>query len=660
MLVMSIEIVLLIIDFISKDLFNHRRRVIYLLMGSCALMSALLCFPALMEKYSSESYKVIKSIVFSINNAIRVFMSDNIYENISDQIEKLVRTNGTMHHQYAHLFEVYEFVVLAIQLIAPFLTFGFVISFIKNFVPGLKYGFFFWREKQVFSELNVKTVILADSILKNASEKEKNAFKRWFFKPLVVFTGCEKKDKDDELLDKAREMGAVIFNSNIDSVRFKRFLPEDKVKKDKESSTKKKVKQKNPKKVKETKRKKVEKKKSKVRITFYLTGEHETEKINYATHIIKRWDYDEVAMYVFSDTMECEMLLSAWDNKKMQIYRVNDIQALIYHNLYANGIRLFDNAHKQNNNTISAVIVGLGRYGIEMLKALVWYCQVPGFKIKITVFDEDEDIEAKFKAQCPELIEKNRDKTEGEAYYDINIYGGVDVSRYDFYEKLNCVSDPTYIFVCLGKDEENIDVAVRIRSEYCKIAPNMNPDIETVVYDTNITREMSVTFPGDLTKNSDPGGIKNFKGQAYNIHMIGDLESFYSVKTVINSELIEAGKVVNSRWANTAEDKVKEEKKFWKYNYHYKSSIAKAIHEALRVKLVDRKYIQPIKGLGKAWEELNDEEKLEIGLFEHVRWNAYMRSEGYCYSETRNDLTKTHDKLVSVKKLTDDDLRKDA
>lgn len=658
MLVMAIELGLLGIDLISKKLFNHRRKVIYLLMGSCALMAAFLCFPAFMDKYSSESYRVIKSIVFSISDAIRVFMTENMYDNISERITELVKADGGIFHQYAHRFAVYEFAVLAIQLIAPFLTFGFVVSFIKNLVPGLIYGFYFWREKHIFSELNEKTVILADSILTNAAEKEKNWFKRWIFKPLVVFMGCEKKNEDDELLDSARRMGAIIFPSNIDNVRLKRPLPKEKVKKVKEKP---KVKDKEkPKKVKETKHKKSKKKICKARITFYLTGENETDKIDYATHIIKKWDYDEVSMYVFSDTIECEMLLSAWDNKKMQIYRVNDIQALIYHNLYVHGIRLFDNAHNQNNNTISAVIVGLGKYGIEMLKALVWYCQVPGFKIKITAFDEDKDIEAKFKAQCPELMEKNRDKTAGEAHYDINIYGGVDVSRYDFYEKLKYVSDPTYVFVCLGKDEENIDVAVRIRSEYRKIAPDMDPDIETVVYDSNITREMSVTWQGDLTTNSDPGGIRNFKGQAYNIHMIGDLESFYSVKTVINSELIEAGKEVNSRWANTAEDKAKEEKKFWKYNYHYKSSIAKAIHETLRVKLVDKKYIQPIKGVGKVWETLNEEEKLEIGLFEHVRWNAYMRTEGYSYAENRNDLTKTHNNLVSVKRLTDDDLRKDA
>ena len=648
--VVAAELVLLIIDYFSKKLFNHRRRAIYFLMGGGALTVALLCFPAYMHKFSSETYSIIKSSAFSIRDAVKVFAMDNISENISNSIATLVDADGGIYHRYAAAFGVYEFVVLAVQIVFPLLTFGFVVSFIKNLIPWVKYVFFHWRDRHIFSELNEKTITMAESVLSSRAEKESRPFMRWFFKPLIVFMGGEGTDGGDELLDKARAMGSVVFRSDIDNIRVKRPLKEKRT--DSDKMTENKTDKEKPEKAKKPRRK--------VRITFYLTGEDETEKIRYATHIIKKWDYDEVSMYVFSYAMQVEMLRSSWNNKRMQIYRVNDVQSLIYHNLHIHGIRLFDKAHEQNGNTISAVIVGLGNYGVEMLKALVWYCQVPGFKVKITAFDGDEGVEERLKAQCPELIEKNRDTTEGEAHYDITVHGGVDANQYDFYEKLKAVSDATYIFVSLGKDQENIDVAAKIRSELRRLAPDKEPDIETVVYDSNIAREMSVTWQGDITVKSNPAGVKNFKNQAYNIHMIGDLESFYSVKTVTDSELIEAGKKVNSRWAQTAEDIAAEEKKFWKYNYHYRSSVAKAIHEALRVKLIDKGYIEPIKGVGKPWNELNDDEKLEIGMFEHVRWNAYMRSEGYRCAEKRDDLAKTHNKLVSVKELSDDDLRKDA
>ena len=66
-----------------------------------------------------------------------------------------------------------------------------------------------------------------------------------------------------------------------------------------------------------------------------------------------------------------------------------------------------------------------------------------------------------------------------------------------------------------------------------------------------------------------------------------------------------------------------------------------------------------------ACDKRTDEEKLAIGLIEHVRWNAYMRTEGYQYSggqnkSSRNDLGKVHHNLVPVTKLSDDDLKKDA
>jgi hypothetical protein len=72
-----------------------------------------------------------------------------------------------------------------------------------------------------------------------------------------------------------------------------------------------------------------------------------------------------------------------------------------------------------------------------------------------------------------------------------------------------------------------------------------------------------------------------------------------------------------------------------------------------------------IPGVEKEWNERTADEKVAIGRVEHVRWNAYMRTEGYQYSqskskESRNDLAKIHNNLVPVTELSDDDLRKDA
>ena len=61
---------------------------------------------------------------------------------------------------------------------------------------------------------------------------------------------------------------------------------------------------------------------------------------------------------------------------------------------------------------------------------------------------------------------------------------------------------------------------------------------------------------------------------------------------------------------------------------------------------------------------MTEEQQAKIMLLEHRRWNAYMRSEGYIYSgdlnsDSRNDLGKMHNNLVSYYKLTDIDKNKD-
>ena len=59
-----------------------------------------------------------------------------------------------------------------------------------------------------------------------------------------------------------------------------------------------------------------------------------------------------------------------------------------------------------------------------------------------------------------------------------------------------------------------------------------------------------------------------------------------------------------------------------------------------------------------------DYDPKKLVTLEHRRWNAYMRSEGYIYSgsrdrESRNDLAKMHPDLVSLDKLNKEDIEKD-
>ena len=72
-----------------------------------------------------------------------------------------------------------------------------------------------------------------------------------------------------------------------------------------------------------------------------------------------------------------------------------------------------------------------------------------------------------------------------------------------------------------------------------------------------------------------------------------------------------------------------------------------------------------LAGADKKEAELTQQEREIIESLEHRRWNAYMRSEGYVYSgskdkASRNDLAKMHHDLVEYQALTEEEKRKDS
>lgn len=582
--------------------------------------AAFFLFYPLYWEILSDKAKWNEALFLSLQHSARLFALDGDFKeyflfDLSQEVQwrKILLTLYTVFGAWLHVF-------------APILTVTFVLTFFRNFDAYRKYWFSFGKEIHIFSELNEKSLALADSILQTCSTDED--------KPLIVFTDVlsQEDEKSLDLVEEAREMGVILFSRDLCSIRFRR-------------------------------------EKSKRQLKFYLISDDEPEKIRHAEHIIKEYDTPDVELRIFSDDIRLELFVSAQNNvNSMKLLRINDIQSLIYHNLDVNGLRLFQNARQiGEEKVISAVIVGLGKYGLEMLKALTWFCQMKEYTIKINAFDKDEHAKDKFEALCPELMSEkfNHNKSiSGEAKYDIDIHSGIDTQSRTFSDHLTQIKDATYIFVCLGSDEENLATASRIRS-LCEgvsyVGSPRKPDIETVIYDSNIRDSMGIMWGGEkIASDKDyHGGVSNFSDQPYALHMIGDLDHFYSVETLIDSDLVARGEEVNLRWLK--EDKEKEvdpkqleieRNKFYNFEYNYRSSIAKAIHEKLRKDMSDQMGIEfPDTNMPRE-EILKDQDLcLEIGRMEHVRWNAYMRTEGYSYGPQKNHLAKTHNCLVSVDEL---------
>lgn len=711
----------------KKDKFFTPFKIIFV--GT--FISAITLFmPIYLETFESHEHSFWISLFSSIQHTFRLFALDGEYLGFIEIVEKIILNEPTT-------LSFYVILCTTLYLVAPILTFTFLLLMLKNFIALVSYRcVLWWKETHVFSELNDKSVALAKSIIeREIGNSFLKKISKLFRKDIIVFTDVivDNEEQTSDLIDEAKKLGAILFYKDIESLSIAK------------SYTKRKVK-------------------------IYLISENENEKIKQANHIMKNYDFPGIELYVFSESTQSQIILRHKKVENIKVVRVNDIRTLIYHNLDTYGMRLFEKAHKNNfdkksqTSTISAVIVGFGRYGKEMLKALAWFCQYPKFNLVINVFDSDPKAEDYFKFHFPGMdnrrstLEKTDNFKDGEDNYTINFYSGIDVNSPEFKEKFDAIDNPTYIFVCLGSDEDNINAALNIRTLCESRGLSIDKvDVETVVYDSHSAELMSCVWDADKlpaslydTKDDKIKAIREAeekaakaakaeakknkrkkskasvvseaseektpeelqaeeqkrikdeeirKNNTYGIHIIGDLDNFYSCDTVVNPQWEYSGMMVNRRYfvqhlkaekAELAEkladraitdvvisadkneepslDKLMEEKAasdkaadkgFWQKEYNYRSSVTKAIHEKLKLKLHQFTdygvVLNELKNPPKIIEDWEDERIFEYSKLEHPRWCAYLRSEGYVKrtdgGDGRNELAKTHSDLIPTEDL---------
>lgn len=546
--------------------------------------SVILTFPAFLAENSGETAEVARAFVFSVRKAIRLVGADEIYQTVFKFIGLAPE----------FLRDFYQILVLAVQFFTPLFSFGLVLSFFKNFTAYIRLFLSFYRDIYVFADLNEKSLALAGDIIKNHK------------KARAVFAGVSEKE-DSELIAGARYFGAILFKKDITAINFRLHS----------------------------------KKKA---IYFFAMDDDEITNVNRSLDLISEYNNREnTHLYIFSTDVQSELILSGRERGAMKVRRIDEVRSLISHFLYEEGETLFESARptESGEKQISAVIVGLGKRGSEMLKALSWYCQMDGYRVKIQAFDSDKNALERFSASCPELMSEkyNGVFVAGEAQYDISVNSGIDVTTKRFSELFMRITDATYVFVSLGSDERNVKTAVTLRmlSERMGIKP-----VITAVVGNSDTKAVIRS-------------ARNFAGQPYNINYIGDTESFYSERVILDSSAEEDAFKRHCAYCDGDKDK---EEDFWRYEYGYRSSMASAVHAVARIKC-------GIAGADKRENELTDSERVTIETIEHRRWNAYMRAEGYIYSgsperASRNDLAKMHNNLVEYSSLSDEDKRKDS
>lgn len=537
-----------------------------------------------MENGGETNMRLLGSILLAAHSAIRFFIVENDFAVI---------------HTYATgaIAPYYESLVLLLMVFAALLTFSFVISFFKNLSAYIKYGACYFRNVYIFSELSEKTIALAQDIRMHHPSAA-----------LVFADSFRVRDDEHRQLNAdARELGAICFKKEIEAIDFK-FHSRHR------------------------------------EIWFFAMAEDEELNLSQGLHLFNAYGKMENShLFVFTSGAESEVLFTASVDSKeyengMKVRRVNPTRSLVLRTLYENGYELFQNAKNipGGEKLISAVIVGLGDYGSDMVRALSWFCQMDGYKVQIDAFDKDPLAGERFAGLCPELMddEHNGVSVPGEAEYRISIHSGIEVAMNSFANEIAKLKDATYVLVALGSDDENLRAALKIRMLFERVGAH--PVIQAVIYSTE--RKNALT------------GRANFRGQSYDIDYIGDIKSFYAEEVIIDSDLEQDALVRHMKYGSEAS--------FWAYEYNYRSSIALAVHARMR-------RLCGIAGAFKEENELDEHERAVIEQLEHKRWDAYMRSEGYIFSgstdkSSRNDLAKMHNDLVPFAYLTEEEKRKDS
>ncbi len=369
----------------------------------------------------------------------------------------------------------------------------------------------------------------------------------------------------------------------------------------------------------------------KTKVSFFVLKEDTSENLEDSLHLIESFrNRANTELFVFSTSKESELLLDSVSFGKMKVRRINSIRSLAYSMIYNKPITEEFTVNSSCEKVISTLIIGFGGYGRELAKALLWCGQLPDFKLEINVVDKDLTAESQFRAECPEIIELNGNEDFGEARYNISFFGGVDVKSYEFQQIISKFKNTSVVYVSLGNDEQNIETAINMRILFERMG--LYPKIRAIVY--------SDIRANTLTERN----LVNYKNESYDIEIIGSRHERYSYDAIVDEELEQIALGCHLRWSDSPEAIEKDTKEFNEHEYFRNSSIATAIHERYRLKA-----------------NMPSE---TAKVIEHMRWNAYMRTEGYIFSgstdkSSRNDRAKLHHNLHKAELLNSEDAKKD-
>ena len=254
----------------SRRVVNKKKFNLFNSLFAGVFVAAFFMFmPTYLSTAELSTIGCLCAVLLSIFNSMQVFTAGCEFGNVLENMAQCPEW----------LSIIYQAWISVIYVVAPMFTIGVVLSLFKNVSAYLKYFRTYFKDVYVFSELNDKSIVLASDI----KSKHKKA--------AIVFTDVFEDNEETiyELIEQARNLGAICFKKDILVVNFKKHS---------ESKS----------------------------ISFFAIGSNETENLNQSLKLIENYrNRDNTHIYIFSTKIESELLLTAIDKGKVKVRRINEV-----------------------------------------------------------------------------------------------------------------------------------------------------------------------------------------------------------------------------------------------------------------------------------------------------------------------------------------------
>ena len=598
-------------------------------------------------KSLSSSLNEFKKLSFfeqvgnSALHALQTFSLDESYTEYYVIGKQLMYLKGIPHP----LIWLFCFHTIFLNIIAPVSAGATIIGLISELLPTAYVWFiniFSKKRKYYFSELNDKSLALAENILDNDSSCK------------LIFTDAYTDDEEEtgsERRERAISMGAVCIKQDIQFCNIKKIRRKEKT-------------------------------------VFILIDESENSNFQHLTALLDK-SSEEIgkigAIYIFASDKkisgfneEVEFIKKQKENNKTSptIIPVNCIYNMTLQLFTALPLYepLIGKKKKVNGNKeLTVTIFGSGVIGTEFFFTTYWCGQMLDTELKIRIVskEKEDDFRGKINNINPEIFETgkigsdllrvNDDFTSDEPgipYMDFK-YIESDVMAEDPAKFLldNGLIDTDYYIVALGSDEDNFTVADRLRQITAQYHLACNDKtkktvISYVIYNSALCKS--------LNENCRYRYVPGETGNDCDIYMyaFGDLKSLYGLENGYLKEILQKAIGISETYKDKSGEKNKDKKvnkdsddksdtidKFYKSIYNSRSNISRSVHILYKIYSAGKihvsvfnKNIKTVNSEVERYTKLIMEDRLDakkkdllnnLAWLEHRRWNAYMRADGY-------------------------------